>query len=104
MNTFTFDAQAALEAAQKRQSIPNPPNRPNGSATGGAGLGGLGTVRASDPEITPEELARDLFEERAAIREFDGGQDRAMAEREAWAEARRAAGITALDDWRGNLD
>jgi hypothetical protein len=52
------------------------------------------------PEISPEELARDLYEERAAIREFCGGQDRAEAERAAWFEAQRAAGITALDDWR----
>ncbi len=51
-----------------------------------------------------EALARDLYEERAAIREFDGGQDRAEAERAAWIEARRAAGITALDDWRARAD
>ena len=52
------------------------------------------------PEITPEELARDLYEERAAIREYEGGQDRAKAEAAAWQEAIRAAGITALDQWR----
>jgi len=45
-------------------------------------------------EITPDELARDLYEERAAIRQFDGGQDQETAERAAWIEARRAAGIT----------
>ena len=56
------------------------------------------------PEITPEELARDIFEERAAIRQYDGGQDRAEAEAQAWIEARRAAGITALDDWRARAD
>lgn len=61
-------------------------------------------MRASDPEITPDELARDIFEERAAIREFCGGQDRETAERAAWIEARRAAGITALDDWRTRAD
>lgn len=60
--------------------------------------------QAPNPEITPEELARDLYEERAAIREFCGGQDRAEAERAAWPEARRAAGITALDDWRREAD
>jgi len=54
--------------------------------------------------LTPAELARDLYEERAAIREFCGGQDRAEAEREAWQEARRAAGVTALDDWRREAD
>ena len=50
--------------------------------------------------MTPEALTRDLFEERAAIREYDGGQDRAEAEAAAWQEAMRAAGITALDEWR----
>ena len=56
--------------------------------------------QAPVPEMTPEELARDLYEERAAIREYDGGQDRAEAEAAAWQEAMRAAGITALDEWR----
>ena len=54
--------------------------------------------------MTPEELARDIFEERAAIREFCGGQDRAEAERAAWQEARQAAGLTWLDDWRREAD
>ncbi|MGR3548254.1 MAG: hypothetical protein ACU0DX_14060 [Roseovarius sp.] len=54
--------------------------------------------------MTPEALARDLYEERAAIRQFDGGQDRDEAERAAWIEARRAAGITAPDDWRRKAD
>ena len=99
MTGFSFDAKAALEQARKSSALPNLPNRPNRSASGGAGLGGLGglgTVRASDPEMTPEELARDLYEERAAIREYDGGQDRAEAEAAAWQEAMRAAGIMIL--------
>jgi len=54
--------------------------------------------------MTPDECARDTFEERAAIREHDGGQDRETAERAAWPEARHAAGITALDDWRREAD
>jgi hypothetical protein len=37
-------------------------------------------------EVWPEA---DEFEERAAIREFDGGQDRAEAERAAYAEVMR---------------
>ncbi len=61
-------------------------------------------MHASDPEMTPDELARDIFEERAAIRKHDAGQDRETAERAAWHEARRAAGITALDDWRRQAD
>ena len=103
MTGFSFDAKAALQQARRSSAFPNHPNRPNRSASdeaGLGGLGGLGTVRASDPEMTPEALARDLYEERAAIREFDGGQDRAEAEAAAWQEAMRAAGITALDEWR----
>lgn len=34
------------------------------------------------------DLERDIYEERAAIREYDGGQSRADAEREARVEAR----------------
>lgn len=103
MTGFTFDAKAALERARKCQTPPNLPNLPNRSASGGAGLGGLGGlggVRASDPEITPEAIASDLYDERAAIREFCGGQDRAEAEAAAWQEAMHVAGITALDEWR----
>ncbi len=107
MTAFFFDANAALEQAQNRQALPNRPNRPNRRASGGAGLGGfgrLGTVRTSDPEMTPEELVRDIYEEPAAIREFDGGQDRDEAEAAAIKEARRAAGITAMYDWRREAD
>ncbi|WP_143529966.1 hypothetical protein [Salibaculum halophilum] len=63
MTGFAFDAKAALERAQNRQTRPNLPNRPNRSASEGAGLGGLGrlgAVRASDPEVTPDDPARDL--------------------------------------------
>jgi len=40
--------------------------------------------------MTPEELARDLYEERAAIHENDGGQNRPETEAAAWEEALRA--------------
>lgn len=63
-----------------------------------------GNAFAPDPEMSPDELARDAFEERAAIRQFDGGQSRTEAEAAAWIESRRAAGITALDDWRRAAD
>ena len=99
MSGFTFDAKAALAAARLRQSLSNHPNLPNQEVSDDAGLGGsgrLGAVRVSGPELTPNELAREIFEERAAIREFCGGQDRAEAEREAWIEAKRAVGITYL--------
>lgn len=61
-------------------------------------------VAAPLPEMTPEALALDLYEERAAIREFDGGQSRPEAERAAWTEARRAAGETILEQWRREAD
>ena len=51
-------------------------------------------------EISPCELSRGLYEERAAICEYDGAQDRAEAEAAAWKEAVRTPGITALDEWR----
>lgn len=49
-------------------------------------------------------LVSDLYEERAAIREFEGGQDRVTADRVAWGEAYRTAEITALNDWRARAD
>jgi hypothetical protein len=42
----------------------------------------------------PEALALDAFDERAAIREHDGGQARAEAEAAALAEVAAAAGLT----------
>ena len=95
MSGFTFDAKAALERARNRPDVPTVPTVPTRSPAQPGSVGGVGkvgTVRASYPDMTPDELARDLFEERAAIREFDGGQDRAEAERQAWVEAYRAAG------------
>ena len=79
MSAFSFDAKAALHQAQKCREPPNRPNRPNRGGSDGAGLGGLGGLgrgRACDPEMTPEDLARDFHEERSAIRKHDGGQDR----------------------------
>lgn len=93
MTSFTFDAKAALQRARKRSPPPNPPNLPNRSGSDRAGLGGLGGLGPAypqTPEMTPEESTRDYFEERAAIREYDGGQDRAEAEAAALAEARLA--------------
>lgn len=96
MSGFTFDAKAALERARNRRGVPTVPTVPtqNPAEPGSVGgVGKVGTVRGSYPDMTPEELARDLFEERAAIRQFEGGMDRAEAERAAWVEACRAAGL-----------
>lgn len=107
MTGFSFNAREALQRAQKCRGLPTFPTLPtNRQAEGGkvGRVGKVGQVRAFDPEISPEELARDLYEERAAIREFCGGQERTEAERAAWFEAQRAAGITAIDAWRRAAD
>ena len=107
MSGFSFDAKAALERARKSPALPTLPTLPtDGQAEGGkvGAVGTVGTIRAYDPEMTKEEIARNIFEERAAIREFDGGQSRDEAEAAAWQEARRAAGITALDNWHARAD
>ena len=95
MTAFRFDAEAALKRAREGRPLPNLPNRPNRGDADGAGLGGLGRLgperdlpHVCDPRVPPEpsppgpdlNLARELFEERAAIREHDGGQDRAQSE------------------------
>lgn len=107
MSGFAFDAKAALHQARKCRGLPTLPTLPTVHPAGAekvGTVGKVGTVRASDPEITPDELARDIFEERAAIREYCGEQTRAQAEAAAWPESRRAAGITALHDWRAEAD
>jgi hypothetical protein len=98
-----FDARAKLAEIQGQT-----PATTATTATMGAQPGILSQLsqlsQRPAPEMTPDELARCAFEERAAIRQFDGGQDRETAERMAWSEARRAAGVTALDDWRARAD
>ena len=99
MTAFKFDPWAALQRAKKMSAnrqinpaLPTLPTLPTPRPADGrkAGkVGKVGTVRAADTQMTPEELARDLYEERAAIREYDGGQSRAEAERAAGIEAPR---------------
>lgn len=91
-------AQGASEAG-KEPNLPKLPPVPKVNAVNSVNSGGR-KADAAPPDMTSEELARDLYEERAAIREFDGGQSRPEAEAAAWQEVRRAAGVTALDDWR----
>ena len=104
MSGFTFDAEAALRRAREVGPLPNPPNPPNREGADDSGLGRLGRLGTPPRPPTTQEgdpdLARELFEERAAIREFDGGQDRAHAER----EAAREAGLTILAAWRREAD
>ncbi len=47
--------------------------------------GSIGSNGSTLPSRLPEESAREAYEERAAIMEFDGGLSRDEAEREAWA-------------------
>lgn len=89
--------------AGKKLNLPKQPPGPEVNSVNSVNSGGQGADIAP-PDMLPEELARDLYEERAAIREFDGGQERAEAEATAWQETRRAAGISFLDDWRTKAD
>lgn len=95
MIAFQFDSEAALKRAREPKSLPNPPNLPNRDDAERAGLGEL---RASYPEMSFEgfttELALDLFEERAAIRQHDGGQPCAEAEVAALHEVASRGGVT----------
>jgi len=92
-----------LQAAQRASEVRTKPTKPTKPSPEGV-LSEKSVLSRGENDLTPEALARDLYEERAAIRQFDGGQDRETAERAAWSEARRAAGITALDDWRREVD
>lgn len=98
MKRFTFDAQAALEHARYPEPRSNRPNRPNRHGSGGlelGGLGRLGTVSTSTPALKPYDLAVDHSEERAAIREYDGGQSRTAAARQALYAAAAGWGVPA---------
>lgn len=100
MTRWLQAAQRASEAGTKPTKLTEP--SPEGVLSEKSVLSE--GVKADPVPDDPEALARDLYEERAAIREYDGGQDRPEAEHAAWIEARRAAGITALDDWRTRAD
>ena len=98
-----FDTRAKLAEIEGRAPA-TPATTATNRAEAPPRVADVADVATPRHEMTPDELARDIFEERAAIREFCGGQDRAEAEAAAWIEARRAAGITALDDWRREAD
>lgn len=85
-----------LEAAQRASGAGNLPKKPKQPPM--PEVNSVNSVNSDARKtMTPDDLALDIYEERAAIREFDGGQDRAEAERAAWIEARRAAGVTDPD-------
>lgn len=102
MTRWLQAAQRASGAGNKL-NLPKQPPAPEVNSVNSVNSGGR-KADAAPPDMTPEALALDIYEERAAIREFDGGQSRPEAEAAAWAEARRAAGITWLDEWRREAD
>ena len=81
-----------LQAAQGAIEAGNLPKKPKQPAE--AEVNSVNSVNSGGRSaLSPEELALDHFEERAAIREFSGGQDRAEAEAAALVEASEASGI-----------
>lgn len=78
MTGFTFDAKAALKAAQQYRTYPNRPNRPSHRAFDGTGLGelgGLGSARLSDTEVTTVQIIRSIDQKRATVHEACGKKD-----------------------------
>lgn len=109
MKRFEFDAydvlhrvRAEMEAGKCKNAgepllTANPANFANRRGDTGEGLAGLAGLAISS---TPQEKitdAIDHFEERAAIREYDGCQPRSEAEAAALIEAARAAGVEVID-------
>ncbi|SHL70625.1 hypothetical protein SAMN05443432_102298 [Roseovarius litoreus] len=88
--------QAAQRASEAR-NLPKKPKQPPMPEVNS--VYSVNSSRRKADAVSPEELARDLYEERAAIRKFHGGQDRETAERAVWPEDRPPASNTWLDDW-----
>lgn len=84
-------------AAVYARSLKNRPHRSpqDGRSSAGEGVGqGSREPARLVAALVPEE--RDYFEERAAMREFDGGFPRDEAERQAWGDleaARKRGGV-----------
>jgi len=90
-----FDPRAALA---ELRGADRPPATPATTATrrhhGPSCVAGVAEVAARpSPNAATLAEARDAYEERAAIREFDRGQARAEAERAALAETAQAYGF-----------
>ncbi|WP_205123441.1 hypothetical protein [Marimonas lutisalis] len=77
----------------KRQIVPTSPTLPTKGGREWRKVGRVGKVGRVSDLSGKAHLARDHFEERAAIREFDGGQTRTEAERAALSEAAAAVGL-----------
>ncbi|WP_146193215.1 hypothetical protein [Salibaculum griseiflavum] len=107
MTVFAFDARAALQQARKSRALPTPPTLPTDRAAEGekvGTVGKVGTVRASDPEIPPDERILDLDHHAsriAALADPDGvaRTPEAIAAVWDWAEAlARQTPTTRKDD------
>lgn len=94
MTGFSFDARAALKRVRKRSSRPNRPNLPNQEQDTDPPVARHRVVPPSEEKLLPSLLAQDMFEERAAIREYDGGQSRLQSEADARAEVYLTTGLS----------
>lgn len=95
-----FDAQAALAAIQRGDDMPNPairaiPANPASNSRLAEVAGGPGSGDSPTSPHSHLALAVDHFHERAAIREYESGQPRRDAERDALNEAALAWGVDA---------
>ncbi|WP_058275775.1 hypothetical protein [Ruegeria atlantica] len=106
MKRFEFDpyetlwrVRAKIEGRKRENAsdtllTANPAKVANQEGHEADGLAGLAISSTRQDKITD---AVDHFEERAAIREYDGGQNRSEAKAAALIEAARAAGIVVTD-------
>ena len=109
MKRFEFDphetlrrVRAEIEGRKRKNAgeaptLPIRPIHPTRKADDGAGIGEIKRIGTPADQSEKVTDAVDHFEERAAIREYDGCQHRREAEREAMIEADRAAGIGVID-------
>jgi len=93
MKRFEFDAYEALRRAREGRTLPIRPTSPIPQGRKRAGIGRIGRIGATDGKTEKIIDAVNHFEERAAIREYDGKQTRSEAEAAALFEAVNAAGV-----------
>ena len=83
----------AVHEAVSAENLPKQPKQPLST-----GVNSVNSVNSDDQKLlslSAEELVRDLYEERAAIRQFDGGQSRTEAETGALADVAKTTGLPA---------
>jgi hypothetical protein len=65
MSGFSFDAKAALNQARRARRVPTLPTLPTDASPKSGKVGTVGTVGSGvDTEITHQEIAANVFEER----------------------------------------